>query len=419
MTDLIAYLKTERGRKAGIGVFLAGLSALFTFSGYEMIRSPSESIFLDYFTAQDKAYALSLVPLVMFFFIYLYGRALSAWGSMRAMSVSMSFAILSFFAFYLLLKYSPNKPLAFLVFVFKESYVVILSEQYWSYINSVLKDDEGRLFNGPVAGLGALGSLIGGWFVSRYVSYFKTDLYILFSGLCLLPALWLFRAAYRDTGEPEPGEDEAAGKKGHLHLSILKENRTVLLIALMIFTTQVVATLFDINFTGYVKDSMGDKDLRTAFLGDFWMKVNIVSFSMQFLLTPLILKHFRIKAIQVAIPLIHIATSLYIIAAPGLFSASLAFLLFKSMDYSIFRASKEILYIPFSYDTRYRAKQVADAFTYRFSKGTTSVFLSLTNLVSKVSIAVFPIFTLLFSGIWTFLAFNIREKGPAEAGPDV
>ncbi len=415
MKNLFSYLKTERGKTRGLGALLAGLSALFTFAGYEMIRSPAESVFLTYFSASQKPYALTAVPAVMAFFIYLYGWALSRLGPMRAMAASMFFSFVSFAAFYAALTFSPGPAVALAVFVFKEAYVVIISEQYWSYINSVLNSDESKIFNGPVAGLGALGSLMGGWFVSHYVGFFKTDIYLLFSGFCLIPAVFAFIAAYRKTGEPQASLEERTGKKGHVHLSLLWENKTVLFIAMMIFFTQAVATFMDINFTGYVKEAIADKDSRTAFLGDFWMKVNIASFSMQFLFAPLILRKARTKYVLVAIPFIHMASSLFTLVNPGIFSAGLAFLLFKSMDYSIFRAAKETLYIPFSYDTRYRIKQVADAFTYRFSKGFISLALSLTQLASRLSISLFPLFCAVFSALWASTALFINQKEEAKA----
>lgn len=414
MKNLFSHLKTERGKKAGFGAVLAGFSALFTFAGYEMIRSPAESIFLSYFSASHKPYALSAVPLVMAFFIYLYGLALSKLGPMKAMASSMLFSFFSFISFYLILVFFPGPYWAFAIFVFKEAYVVIISEQYWSYINSVLNSGESKIFNGPVAGLGALGSLAGGWFVSRYVGFFKTDIYLIFSAVCLLPALFIFLSAYLKTGEPAASEDEKKGKKGHVHLSLLWENKTVLMIAFMIFSTQAVSAFMDINFTGFVKNAMPDKDLRTAFLGDFWMKVNIFSFSMQFLIAPLLLRKAKIKYILVGIPLIHVASSLFVLTSPGLFSAGLSFLLFKSMDYSIFRAAKETLYIPFSYDTRYRIKQVADAFTYRFSKGFISIALSLSDMASKLSISIFPWFSAFFSCVWIGVAFAVKTAEPRD-----
>ena len=406
MSTLSAALKTERGRHVARAVFLAGFSATCMFCGYEFIRSGAESIFIAEFGARAKVYAMCFVPLMMGILIYLYGRLLSAFGGARAMAGSMLASIAVFVLSFFALK-TGFKAVAFFLYVFKESYVVIIAEQYWSFINSTLRDEEGKVFNGPVAGLGALGSLIGGYIVSRYAAVLHTEPFILLCALVMLPAMALFWMAYACAGEPKPKDDEAGGSKGHLHLSILKENRTVLYIALIIFATQVVATVLDLNFARLVQDALPDKDLRTAYLGGFWMRVNIFSFSMQFLLTPLLLRYIRIRYIQVAIPAVHLAACALLLVYPQLGVAALAFLLFKGMDYSIFRASKETLYIPFSYDTRYRAKQVADAFSYRFSKGFTALILSAVSAMTAVPAAAYAPAGFVFSGVWMGLAFPL------------
>jgi len=409
MSTLKAALKTERGRHVASAMLLTGLSASFLFCGYEFIRSGAESIFIAEFGAAAKPYAMACVPFMMALLIYLYGRLLSAFGGARAMAGSMLFSAAVFAASFLALK-TGFKAVAFFLYVFKESYVVIIAEQYWSFVNSTLKDEEGRVFNGPVAGLGALGSLVGGYIISKYVVAFHTEPFILLCALVMVPAMLLFWLAYQKAGEPKPKVDEAGGKKGHLHLSILKENRTVLYIALIIFATQIVATVMDLNFARLVADALPDKDLRTAYLGGFWMKVNIFSFSMQFLLAPLLLRRISIRGIQVAIPVVHLATCAILLVNPQLGVAALAFLLFKGLDYSIFRASKETLYIPFSYDTRYRAKQVADAFTYRFSKGFTAIILSAVSAIAAIPVAVYAITGFFTSGIWMGLAFPLTAK---------
>ncbi len=415
MSTLLEALKTERGRHVAAAVFLAGLSAMFLFCGYEFIRSPAESIFMEQFGAEYKPYAIACVPFMMAAMIYGYGRLLSAFGARKAMAVSM-LASAAFFVLAWVMLGRAGRWFAFFLLVFKESYVVIISEQYWSFINSVLKDDEGKVFNGPVAGLGALGSLTGGWLLGRYVMGVGTEMFVLFAALAILPAVWLCWLGYGRAGEPKPAADEAGGRKGHLHLSILRENRTVLFIAFIIFAAQVVATALDFRFTQLVQDYMPLKDARTAYLGNFWMYVNIFSFSMQFLLTPLLLRWVPRRGILTAIPAVHIVTCLLLLLFPSLGLASAAFLLFKGMDYSIFRASKETLYIPFSYDTRYRAKQVADAFTYRFAKGVTATWVSAMKTAGSIAPGFYPALGAVFSAAWLVMSFPLtakRETGAA------
>jgi AAA family ATP:ADP antiporter len=405
--SILNYLKTERGKIYGSASFLTGLSAMFCFMGYEFIRSSSESIFLSRFSAVDKTYALFLTPFFLFFLIYLYGVILSRYGAMFAMSAYFIFSFFSMFILY----FFTNLKITFFIFftlVFKESYVVILSEMYWSYINSILKADEAKIINGPLAGLGALGSLSGGYAVFRFAKITGSEFLILLSAVLLIPAYVFFRYAYRITGEPQVDEDEKGGKKGHIHLSILKENRTVLFIAFIVFIAQSVSTLADINFSHFVKKEISDTDIRTAYLGSFWMRVNIISFTMQFLITPYVLKRFKIKYVLVSIPSIHLLTSLYCYMRPSLLTSSVLFMLFKSFDYSIYRASKEILYIPFSYDTRYRVKQFVDAFIYRSSKAITSGILSILNLFLLSYISSLAIVISVLSILWTYTASKIK-----------
>jgi len=87
--------------------------------------------------------------------------------------------------------------------------------------------------------------------------------------------------------------------------------------------------MLDMRFSLLVQDALPSKDLRTAYLGAFWMKVNIFSFTMQFLLTPLLLRYIPTRGIQAAIPAVHILTCALLLAAPGLGVASAAFLLFQ------------------------------------------------------------------------------------------
>ncbi len=417
MKAFFASLTTERGRRVAPAMLFAGLSAGFLFGGYEFIRSSAESIFIGRFGADAKPYAMSCVPFLMALLIYLYGRLLSAVGGKKAMAVSMLASSAFFLLAFLGLRAGAGGPLIFLLYVFKESYVVVIAEQYWSFINSTLREEEGRAYNGPVAGVGAIGPLTAGWLVERFAVSLHTDFFVLLSGLAMLPALWLFWLAYSRAGEPEPAPEEAHGRKGHLHLSILKENRTVLCIALVVFATQVVATMLELRFAQLAQAAFPGLDQRTAFFGGFWMKVNMFSFTMQFLLTPLLLRYLPIRRIQTAIPAVHLVTLGALLFYPRLFIAALAFLLFKGLDYSLFRASKETLYIPFSYDTRYRAKQVAEAFTYRFSKGLTAALVSLARAAGELPAGAYPGTAFLFALGWMGAAFPMTAaRGASPAG---
>jgi ATP/ADP translocase len=63
---------------------------------------------------------------------------------------------------------------------------------------------------------------------------------------------------------------------------------------------------------------------------------------------------------------------------------------FKVLDYSVFRAVKELLYVPLSFDARYRAKEIIDAFVYRASKGMTAGALAGVGRFVVLPMVTFP-----------------------------
>jgi len=87
------------------------------------------------------------------------------------------------------------------------------------------------------------------------------------------------------------------------------------------------------------------------------------------------------------------------------------------LDYSVFRASKEILYIPLSFDARYRAKEVIDAFVYRGAKGALSgIFAVLGSVFGRLPGFFYPGVALGMIVIWGGLGYGLtaRQEDVAE-----
>lgn len=388
-------------KNAIIASFVAGSSAFLCFLSYELFRSSSESVFLTLYSAKDKVYALSIVPLVLVMFIWVYSKILDKKGP--------KFSISSFFIFFVFLMilfyYGSSKGFRFFIFtvlVFKEAYIVLLSEIYWSYINSVLNLNEAKKLNGYIAGFGAGGSVIGGYMVSKMSSSINVEEFFIMSAFFLLISFIIILIAYRI----QKPSFSLSNNNDLSSLRYIRENQILKILFFTVFISQIFSTLSDLNFTEYLKKEIIDKNERTSYLGRFWTNVNIISFSFQFILTPLILRKVSVSLVLVIISLIHVFSSIYSFLYPSLFSASLVFLLFKSLDYSLYRASKETLYIPFNSEVRFKTKQIIDAFNYRFAKGFISVILSILN---SLKINYFNSI-MLFAGFLAFSWFYLLKR---------
>lgn len=373
-------------------------AAFFLLFGYEAARSASASLFINAYSAANLPWVMACSPVGVVLMLYGYGWLLTRIGSARTLVVT-SIAAAAALAICWLAVSLGSRPATAVLYVLREGYVVIVIEQYWSFINSTLSQDQAKRFNGPVCGLASVGAILGGLTVGRLAPVIGTEALIGIAAVVMLPAAIMGWFAYARAGRPR-GE-EATSTHSVLGLGLFRQHRVLRNVALLILLTQLFSTLLDLRFSTLVEASLPGKDERTAFFGDFYAALNGAAFLLQFVVTPLILRHVSLRRVHLTIPLLHMLAMVWLFIDPALSVAAGAFLLFKAVDYSLFRAAKEILYMPLPFDARYRAKEVIDAFGYRAAKGGTSgVIAAVTMAVGVIPGVAYPIIAFLTAAGW-------------------
>lgn len=393
MVPIIAWvtgMADETGKKrldlSGAGVrasLCMAVAAFFLLAGYEFFRSAASSLFLADYGKDAIPVATLYMPLAVVAFLYVYGLMLGRWGAKWTLAgTTLGSGVLIALGF--LLHKSGVRFASAVLYVLREAYVVLIIEQYWSYINSKVSSDVARRLNGPVCGISSLGAIAGGLVTARIVGQVGTVNMLGFAALACVPAAFFSLVAFRVGGEPrgQAAHARPVGHKGKANwmdvvgLSLLRKEPVLAWIMAIVLTTQVVAAMTDFAFHGALNDAIPSTDERTAYLGGFFAKLNIFALALQFIVAPVLLSWFRYEWINIAIPAVQLGTCAWAVMEPSLASTGLAFMTFKMLDYSLFRAAKEILYIPLSFDARYRSKELIDVFGYRFGKGGASLAIT-------------------------------------------
>lgn len=353
---------------------LVGISAAFLFAGYELVRSPSNTLFKAAYGKEGLPYVMAATPVAVLLMLYIYGRLLT-WLGPRNTLITTTLASCALIAGSYGAIAMQWKFAAIILYITREAYIVLLMEQYWSFLNSTLGDASARRLNGPICGIGSAGSIVGALLVGTLSHSLGTAALLLLGAVITLPTALFGYLAYRHAGQPKPAPQEPPSDSLGARLFTRQPVLAILLIVILL--TQAISGLTDLSFQGILQDTIPDPDSQTAFSGRFFMWLNIFAAAMQFAITPLLLWLLPVRWIHRVIPLVHVCTCLYLWRSPTLFSAGLAYMVFKVVDYSIFRAAKELLYIPLSFDSRYRAKELIDVFGYRFGKGGISLLVIL------------------------------------------
>ena len=132
--------------------------------------------------------------------------------------------------------------------------------------------------------------------------------------------------------------------------------------------------------------------------------------ALQFIGAPLLLNFVNIRVVHLLMPVVHLVAITVAIIEPTVFTVGLAFFLFKAFDYSVFRAAKELLYVPLSFDERYRAKPIIDVFGYRAGKGGSSVVIVLLQKAGVLMNNYYLAIGLAFAVFWVALVFPLTKK---------
>lgn len=372
--------------------------------GYEIFRPVSSSRFVSDFGSNRLPYVVATIPIAITIATYVYSIVL------RALRPRMTFfvtLILSTIA-PLLLYWASLRGLKLAsagLYLFAQIYIVLLIAQIWAWVNSTLEVAEAKKLNGWILGIASLGSTLGGYLTRDLAKNWGTiHLLPLGAGFTIL-ALIFVALAFRWSREPEVSVKEEKMKfSDYFAFGMFREHRTVAWLAVVVAVTQVVSILLEMTFMRTVEGAMPGaemEDIRTAFLGNFWMWVNIGAIAINLLLSPILLSRFPLLLVLIAMPLVHLGTVTWQLLSPSLAAATAAFLCFKTFDYSLFNASKELVYIPLPFEARYRAKMVVDAMIYRGTKGVTSAILSFWVAAGQaLSVVIMPAVVAAFLVIW-------------------
>ena len=385
------------------------VAASFLLCGYEFIRAVSDSLFIEVYTAKNLSRAMVAVPPSVLLILYIYGRLLSWIGATRTLAVTSVLSGVLILGCYIALLREIGFAAA-IIYVFREAYIVIIIEQFWSFVNSTLTSKQAKIINGPFCAVASVGSVVGGMLVARWAEVLGSEKLLLFAAGSLIPAAIFGIIAYTLAGEPQPTVAEEGGRRGHLGLKTFFSSKYLVFIGLLILSTQVISTVLELRFKGLVETEIPVTDTRTAYFGSFYAMLGAISAIMQLIVVPIALRFVSLKIIHIGIPIVHLFNGLVLIK-PSLRTSARAFLTFKALDYSLFRAAKELFYMPLSYDERYRAKQIIDSFGYRFAKGGSAGVIELIRLVViTIPSAAFSIVAMVISGVWGGIVLNLTSR---------
>lgn len=390
-------------------IALIGSLGFLVMLGYSLARPASESLFLSTYSADYYPWVWLSVACAALAVTWIYNRAAAVYSllSLQNWAYALSSSLL---LVVLLLRHWNWAGAVFALEIWKDVYIVLLVEIFWSVANCIFSLKTARWLYGLFLAMGTVGGATGNLMNALLAPRWGTDV-MLWLVLPTLVLSWfgtVLLARHLKNLVPmdaSPATDWLAGFR------IVKNSHYLVILLWLVLVTQVVITLIDFQFKNFVQEAFVITDERTAAIGRVYALVDGAQFGLQ-LMSGAILRVFGIAGTMIALPSLLATGLLFFVFVPGFLSLAFTKVASKAFDYSLFRTSKELVYMPLSYAEKTQGKAIIDVLTYRVGKAGASAVVLVLRLfqgggwfVSAVNAAI-----LLLLGAWCGLVGVLMRR---------
>jgi len=280
--------------------------------------------------------------------------------------------LLLFAALFFALPEHGGSLLGYAFYVWLSVFNLFVVSVFWSLMSDVFTEDQGKRLFGMVSLGGSLGAVVGAA-VTEGVSSGSWGFKVEPAGLMLLAALGLevavlcmLRLAARfglSSGEGqrerEPGPDFKAG------LRAIAGSRYLQLICAYMLLFTITSTFLYLMQGDIVAKAFASQAERTAAFARLDVWTNVLTLSVQLLLTSRLLRSIGVSGVLMVLPLLTTAGFGALALWPSFAVLALVQVLRRGLHYAVDRPAREILYIPLGPEERYKSKAFIDTFVFR------------------------------------------------------
>jgi len=368
-------------------VLLLSAYAGVLFACFYAAKTFRQLYFVDVLGAERLPYAYLLAALAAVPVLELYGRLVDRVARHWLLVVTTTLMALGMTVFALILDAGPWVPMALYVWL-GLSFGIAVS-QLWSYANQLFDPRQARrLFSLIAIGCG-LGGVMGGQLTGFLISSLGTATTLPLIAVMHLPLIALVllceRAAPEATHSPRGDRPVTSAPVGGLR--VILRSPYLRLVALATFLAIAAAQLIDLQFSWAIQELTDDSARRAEVFGHLYSLISLVSLMIQIGLTARIHQRlgvgFAMKILPSSVVIGTVGTLLFI-ASPIAFATSAMALKIGEggVRHSIEQVTRELLFMPVSWEIRQKAKTYIDVFVQRFGKAAAAVLLLSISLGS-------------------------------------
>ena len=372
------------------------------------LKTAADSLFLTQFDAKRLPYVDLAITALVGLVVGLYLRLSNRVSQGRLILWTQLFLILNLLTLWYLLGQGVFGIPA-LLYVWVGIFTVLIPSQVWSLAGTIFDTRQAKRLFSLVGAGGILGAALGGQFASRVGPRIGTE-NLLLATLGFVVASSLIVSVL--IGACRKPLVRASGGSGNASFAasfrLIRSTRYLSLIAAGLFFSTVVGTLVKYQFKAMVQVHFADTPQQmTAFFGDFYGYIAVLSFLFHMLFTGRLLRWAGLGLSLFILPVSLLGGAAALVLSSSLGAAVFARGCDQGFRHSIDRSSIELLYVPLAANVRAQVKSFLDMIVSRSADGLASVILVLLLSVLGLELQQVGWVSVLFILPWLLLVWQL------------
>lgn len=414
-----------RPGEGGTALLLA-LKIFLILTSYYVLKVVREALILGEGSAELKSYLAAVQVILLAFVVPYYGRLVRRFPRLTLMNVVTTFFALCPIAFLVLERL--HVPIAIVFFLWIGIFNLMIVAQFWSYANDLYSREQGeRLF--VLVGFGAsLGAVVGARLADRLIGPLGIPMLMLVGSALLFAQLRLTRhIEHRETRRapasvPVEATAAAATAPATNAFAMVLKTRYLLLMALMLLVLNLVNTTGEYILGGIIKDTahrmvieghangLSENQIIGGFYAKFFSAVNVLGLLLQLFVVSRVIRRIGVGYAVLILPMLSFGAYTIIALAPTLLAVLVAKVCENSADYSLNNTVRNMLFLPCTYEQKFTAKQVIDAFFVRSGDVLSAVLVFAGTTVLALTPQRFAVVNAVLVVTWLFLAWQVGRE---------
>ena len=337
-------------------IWVLSACSFLVLGSYAIARPSLKALLVDHYGKEAVPYAWIFVAIGVTATVAVYSRA-AARMELKQLYQRAVIWICGVLVAGLALYHSGLTWAVFLLFVWKDVYIVVLIEMFWTFANSVFQLKTAKWIYGIFLSVGTLGGMAANFSVGGVADQLGTG----HAPWLVLPMLLATAALIRAMPSIDPGSETSDDSNIDFASGFRLVLRTKYLLYLLgiIALIQLALNLVDFQLTAMIEANYDSSEDKTAAFGTVYGYIDAAALVMQ-LGGGFIISAIGVGGVLGLVPIVLLLCLSAFAVIPTVGLISFAFIAGKSMDYSVYRTAKEALYLPLSHRERAQGKAVID-----------------------------------------------------------